>query len=277
MNEAQLSSSGMASQGRHATGFVAGWTGNKGPPACTQTCNRGLMLAGQRTSLQPMADRLGVDRQQLQQFTASSTWAVEPVRRGIADLAIPLVIPQAWAIDSAGFAKEGTSAPGVAHQSSGTLGKVGNCQIAVSLHVAADAASCPLNWRLCIPETRDDDCADTNEDAYAGYGDGDTTASPWSPQPSSSSPESGSPPQKPQRWAQSSGRPKCPAGNHRRHAPAMKNGPAHVGEVSGRGLSVSVGIVMDRWSREPDAELTAKVVYRAGTWLGGLPGAGQRS
>jgi SRSO17 transposase len=128
---------------------------------------RGLMLEGQRKSLQPMAGRLGIDHQQLQQFTASSTWAVEPVRRRFADLAIPLITPEAWVIDDTGFAKEGTASPGVARQYSGTLGKIGNCQIAVSLHAATDAASCPLNWRLYIPEAWDEDCADTNEEAEA--------------------------------------------------------------------------------------------------------------
>lgn len=35
---------------------------------------RGLMLDGRRKSMQPMAQRLGVDHQQLQQFVTSSTW-----------------------------------------------------------------------------------------------------------------------------------------------------------------------------------------------------------
>ncbi|RZB19317.1 hypothetical protein StrepF001_10660 [Streptomyces sp. F001] len=34
----------------------------------------GLMLDGKRKSMQPMAERLGVDHQQLQQFISSSTW-----------------------------------------------------------------------------------------------------------------------------------------------------------------------------------------------------------
>src|SRR3954451_8548931 len=41
---------------------------------------RGLLLDGRRKSMQPMAERLGVDHQGLQQFVSSSTWAVEPVR-----------------------------------------------------------------------------------------------------------------------------------------------------------------------------------------------------
>lgn len=47
------------------------------------------------------------------------------------------------------------------------MGKIGNCQIAVSIHAATDTASCPLNWRLFIPEAWDDSCAYTNEQAQA--------------------------------------------------------------------------------------------------------------
>jgi SRSO17 transposase len=126
---------------------------------------RGLMLDGRRKSMQPMGERLGVDHQQLQQFIASSTWAVEPVRRRLANLAIDTIAPEAWVIDDTGFKKDGPSSPCVARQYSGTLGKIGNCQIAVSFHAATDSASCPLNWRLYVPETWDDGCADTNEEA----------------------------------------------------------------------------------------------------------------
>jgi SRSO17 transposase len=41
----------------------------------------------------------------------------------------------------------------VARQYSGTLGKVGNCQIAVSVQAATAAASCPLDWRLFVPDS----------------------------------------------------------------------------------------------------------------------------
>ncbi|MEV7037584.1 transposase [Amycolatopsis sp. NPDC051061] len=45
---------------------------------------RGLMLDGKRKSMQPMAKRLGVDHQQLQQFVTSSTWDYVDVRHRIA-------------------------------------------------------------------------------------------------------------------------------------------------------------------------------------------------
>ncbi|MCK7628245.1 IS701 family transposase [Streptomyces sp. RS10V-4] len=102
-----------------------------------------------------MAERLGVDHQQLQQFVTSSTWPCDAVRSRLAWRAVRVVRPQAWVVDDTGFPKDGTSSPGVARQYSGTLGKVGNCQVGVSVHAASDSASCPLSWRLFLPESWD--------------------------------------------------------------------------------------------------------------------------
>ncbi|MGW9047606.1 IS701 family transposase [Streptomyces lydicus] len=116
---------------------------------------RGLLLEGRRKSMQPMADRLGVDHQQLQQFITSSTWRFDAVRARLAWRAVRVVRPQVWVVDDTGFPKDGISSAGVARQYSGTLGKVGNCQIGVSVHAASDTASCPLSWRLFLPESWD--------------------------------------------------------------------------------------------------------------------------
>lgn len=126
---------------------------------------RGLMLDGRRKSMQPMGDRLGVDYQQLQQFVSSSLWPVEPVRRRLAARAIEAIGPEAWVVDDTGFVKDGPASPGVARQYSGSLGKIGNVQIGVSVHAVTDEASCPLGWRLFLPERWDDACADTSEEA----------------------------------------------------------------------------------------------------------------
>jgi SRSO17 transposase len=128
---------------------------------------RGLLLDGRRKSMQPMAERLGVDHQGLQQFVSSSTWAVEPVRERLARRAVEVIAPQAWVVDDTGFPKDGLASPGVARQYSGTLGKVGNCQIGVSISAVTDTASCPLSWRLFLPERWDDACAATPEAAAA--------------------------------------------------------------------------------------------------------------
>ncbi|MFC3986857.1 IS701 family transposase, partial [Streptosporangium jomthongense] len=116
---------------------------------------RGLLLDGRRKSMQPMAERLGMDHQGLQQFLTSSTWDFHAVRHRLAHRATQTITPAAWVIDDTGFPKDGTASPGVARQYSGTLGKIGNCQIGVSVHAVTDAASCPLTWRLFLPASWD--------------------------------------------------------------------------------------------------------------------------
>jgi SRSO17 transposase len=131
-----------------------------------ETYVRGLMVDGRRTSVQPMAARLGVDHQGLQQFLRNSTWDHGEVRRRLADWAVDFLRPQALVVDDTGFATDGVSSPGVARMSSGTLGKIGNCQIAVSVHAATDGASAAVDWRLFCPAGWDDTtCSDPIEAA----------------------------------------------------------------------------------------------------------------
>ncbi|GII89762.1 DDE transposase [Sphaerisporangium siamense] len=120
---------------------------------------RGLLLEGRRKSMQPMAERLGVDHQGLQQFVTTSTWDTGAVRARVARRAVEVVGPVAWVVDDTGFPKDGTGSPCVARQYSGTLGKVANCQIGVSVHAVTDTASCPLDWRLFVPASWDDQAA----------------------------------------------------------------------------------------------------------------------
>src|SRR4030088_1950874 len=75
---------------------------------------RGLMLDGQRKSMQPMGQRLGVDHQQLQQFVSSSTWDHSQVRARLATWAQDTLAPEAHVIDDVGFVKDGLDSPGVA-------------------------------------------------------------------------------------------------------------------------------------------------------------------
>ena len=117
---------------------------------------RGLMLDGKRKSMQPMAARLGVDHQQLQQFVTSSNWDHVDVRERIARWADEFIAPDAYVIDDTGFRKDGSDSPGVARMYSGTLGKVGNCQIGVSVHAVTDWASAAIDWRLFLPKSWDE-------------------------------------------------------------------------------------------------------------------------
>src|SRR5687768_12034208 len=68
---------------------------------------RGLLSDGKRKSMQPMAERLGVDHQQLQQFVTTSTWDHTEVRRRLAVWARDFVDPDAQVVDDTGFPKDG--------------------------------------------------------------------------------------------------------------------------------------------------------------------------
>lgn len=117
---------------------------------------RGLLSDGKRKSMQPMAERLGVDHQQLQQFVTTSTWDHVEVRRRLAVWAGGFVDPDAWVVDDTSFPKDGSSSPGVARMYCGALGKTANCQVGVSVHAVTDWASAAVDWRLFLPESWDD-------------------------------------------------------------------------------------------------------------------------
>ena len=117
---------------------------------------RGLMLDGRRKSIQPMAARLhGPHEQALNHFVTNSPWDVTPVRRRIAERISVALGGPAWAIDDTGLLKYGKASPCVARQYTGTAGKITNCQVAVSVSLVTDTASCPVDWRLFLPEAWD--------------------------------------------------------------------------------------------------------------------------
>jgi SRSO17 transposase len=115
---------------------------------------RGLLLEGERKSIEPLAQRLPEGNvQALQQVVGQSPWDEAPVRERLARrLAQELTPGAAWVVDEVGFPKQGKHSVGVARQYCGTLGKVGNCQVAVSLNYTTDDGSFPVDWRLYLPE-----------------------------------------------------------------------------------------------------------------------------
>jgi SRSO17 transposase len=120
---------------------------------------RGLIEQGPRKSLEPMVERLGgdVDYQSLQQFLADSPWDPVAVVRAVAERVTPAIAVEAWVLDDTGFPKDGKDSPGVKRQYSGTLGKIGNCQIGVSLHAVGSKGTVPLGWALYLPREWCDD------------------------------------------------------------------------------------------------------------------------
>lgn len=115
---------------------------------------RGLIEQGARKSLEPLVARLGgeADYQSMQQFLADSPWDPALVVRAVAERVAPAIGLEAWVLDDTGFVKDGKHSPGVKRQYSGTLGKVGNCQIGVSVHAVGERGTVPLGWALYLPE-----------------------------------------------------------------------------------------------------------------------------
>ena len=116
---------------------------------------RGLIEHGGRKSLQPTLFRLGEDAaryESLQQFLADSPWDPALLVRACAERVVPELEVQGWVVDDTGIAKDGSHSPGVKRQYSGTLGKIGNCQVTVSVHAVGERGSQPLGWALYLPQ-----------------------------------------------------------------------------------------------------------------------------
>jgi SRSO17 transposase len=115
---------------------------------------RGLLMDGERKSIEPMASRLpDGDVQALQQFVNQSPWSNGEVRASLARKVEEEFVPEAyWLIDEVSFPKQGQHSVGVARQYCGTLGKTANCQVAVTLDLGTEESSTPLDWALYLPE-----------------------------------------------------------------------------------------------------------------------------
>ena len=120
---------------------------------------RGLLMDGERKSIEPMAKRLpGGDVQALQQFVNQSPWPSREVRASLARKVEREFVPEAyWLIDEVSFPKQGKHSVGVTRQYCGALGKTANCQVAVSLDLGTEESSTPLNWALYLPKQWTDD------------------------------------------------------------------------------------------------------------------------
>jgi SRSO17 transposase len=117
---------------------------------------RGLLVGGaERRNAENLAEQVeGATPRALQRFLSEAPWSVERViERLQEDVAALLESPDGvWVVDETGFAKQGTKSVGVARQYSGTLGKVGNCQIGVFLGYASARGQALVDARLYLPE-----------------------------------------------------------------------------------------------------------------------------
>ena len=122
----------------------------------------GLLLPGERKSVEPMAARIDPAHvrqrhQSMHHFIADAPWNDRDVLCTIRDYTLPFIEEtgpiEAWIIDDSGYAKKGKHSVGVARQYCGRLGKQENCQVAVSVSIANVHASLPVAAQLYLPES----------------------------------------------------------------------------------------------------------------------------
>lgn len=126
----------------------------------------GLLLPGERKSVEPMAARLAPDNvrrmhQSLHHLVADAPWSDDAILGQVRGYVLPAMKAkgsvQGWIVDDTGFPKKGSHSVGVARQYCGQIGKQDNCRVAVSLSVSTNTASLPIAFRLYLPEVWADD------------------------------------------------------------------------------------------------------------------------
>ena len=141
-----------------ALGAALGHTDRVGP--VRRYC-AGLLLPGERKSIEPMAARVEPGRVQaahwsLHHLIAKAGWSDAAALAVVRSRVLPTIEQhgpaQAWIVDDTGFPKKGAHSVGVARRYCGQLGKQDNRQVAVSLSVANEHASLPVAYRLYLPQ-----------------------------------------------------------------------------------------------------------------------------
>jgi SRSO17 transposase len=129
---------------------------------------KGLMLPGERKSVEPMAARVQPGNvpsahQSMHHLVADAAWSDEAMLQAVAKRVLPKLVtsdePVRWIVDDTGFPKKGKHSVGVARQYCGQTGKQDNCRVAVSLSIGNTLGSLPVSYRLYLPWEWADDPA----------------------------------------------------------------------------------------------------------------------
>jgi SRSO17 transposase len=129
---------------------------------------KGLILPGERKSVEPMAARVCPDNvrsahQSMHHLVSTAGWSDRAVLAATARRVVPELLKTGrqcwWILDDTSHVKKGCLSVGVARQYCGRLGKQENCQTAVSLSLATVRGSLPLDYRLYLPREWTDERA----------------------------------------------------------------------------------------------------------------------
>lgn len=120
---------------------------------CSQYLS-GLILEGERKSIEPMALRLGnVSSRSLQDFMVEGLWDADELMGSLVSRTFSKFSENGiLVLDDTALPKQGKHSVGVAPQYCGVLGKVANCQSLVSWHWVGKNTHVPMNARLYLPE-----------------------------------------------------------------------------------------------------------------------------
>src|SRR5438128_3710067 len=122
---------------------------------------RGLLLQrADRRNAENIAEAVpGATPRALQRFLTQAPWQHLPVIEALQQFLGPRLSSTdgVFIFDESGAAKQGKHSVGVARQYSGTLGKVGNCQVGVYLAYASCLGHALLDGELYVPKEWIDD------------------------------------------------------------------------------------------------------------------------
>jgi SRSO17 transposase len=124
---------------------------------------RGLLVQhGERRNAENLAEAVdGATPRALQRFLTEAPWSSDAVREELQSyLGERLQAAEGtWVLDDTGFPKQGKRSVGVARQYSGTLGKVGNCQVGVFLAYVSERGHALVDGELYLLREWTDDAA----------------------------------------------------------------------------------------------------------------------
>jgi len=113
----------------------------------------GLLIPGRRKFIRPLAERLNVDPQTLQQAVANSPWKEQSLWSTIRTQVVPLMEPLHLAIlHERAWIRQGGSTVGVINQRCGANGKKAHCQVSLEVLLSDGTIAAPAAAQLYLPE-----------------------------------------------------------------------------------------------------------------------------